>query len=487
MSAPVLYSQDMLFNSLQFILFFIVVVAVYFWLPPRVRWILLLLASYYFYMSWKPEYAVLLLATTLIDYLVALLLERLRAKRFRIVLLCISLASNFGMLFLFKYYTFVSDSLRGVLDAISMPTDIPSMQLLLPVGISFYTFQTVSYVIDVYRRTQRAERHFGYFALYITFFPQLVAGPIERASHILPQLRRVNTFEYRRVAEGLKLIAWGLFKKVVIADRLAELVNLVYNNPSEHAGVTILLATYFFAFQIYCDFSGYSDIAIGTARVLGYDLMQNFNRPYLAQNITDFWRRWHISLSTWLRDYVYYPLGGNRLGLSRQYVNLLITFLASGIWHGANWTFVLWGLLHGAYNVIGRLTLPLRDRLYKRLAWSAQTIRVIRVMITFHLVSVGWVLFRANSLRDAGLLFRNLFARANWDGLVAVASDAHVMLSLVWIGVLVASEVFFSGGRFQIAFSRQPALIRWAGYAIITAVILLFGKAGGNDFIYFQF
>ncbi|MCE7945771.1 MAG: MBOAT family protein, partial [Chlorobi bacterium CHB1] len=309
----------MLFHSLEFIIFFPVVVAIYFLAPLRFRQFFLLLASYYFYMCWKAEYAVLILLSTGIDYVAALHMHK---------------TSGRGNIF----YEF------------------PLFDILLPVGISFYTFQTLSYTIDVYRSEKTPERNFIKFALYVTFFPQLVAGPIERSTRLLPQFDHEHKFDANRVVSGLRLMLWGFFKKLVIADRLALYVNEVYNNPADYTGLPVIIATYFFAFQIYCDFSAYSDIAIGAARVLGFDLMKNFRQPYLAQSIGEFWKRWHISLSTWFRDYLYIPLGGNRVSRLRWYVNLMAVFLISGLWHGANWTFVVWGALHGSYFVLSLLT-----------------------------------------------------------------------------------------------------------------------------------
>lgn len=479
----------MIFNSLEFLLFFIVVVAAYFALPHRVRWVLLLAASYYFYMSWKAEYGVLLFATTLIDYSVALWMERARSVRWKKVLLSVSLFSNLGMLFAFKYFHFASESVQALFHFADIPIDTPSFRLLLPVGISFYVFQSLSYTIDVYRGKQHAERHFGLFALYVSFFPQLVAGPIERSTHLLPQFRREHAFEYARVVDGLKLIAWGLFKKMVIADRLAEFVNAVYGAPGEWSGFSLVLATYFFAFQIYCDFSGYSDIAVGTAKVLGFDLMKNFNRPYVSQNITEFWRRWHISLSTWFRDYVYYPLGGNRRRQSRQYVNLLIVFLISGLWHGASWTFVLWGALHGVYNIVGRATHAWRTALYTRLGVAPRVQAVLRIFFTFHLVAIGWVLFRAQTLADVDVIFQRLFTAfipAHGVG-VQELSGFHLGLSLVWIAVLIGVEGIQRAGDIRVLLAQYSAPFRWAAYTALVLLIVLFGKFGGADFIYFQF
>lgn len=376
----------MLFNSLEFLLFFPVVVALYFATPARYRWILLLAASYYFYAAWKAEYLVLIIGSTVVDYWAGLRMGRHETRTGRRPFLIASVVTNLGVLFTFKYFNFFNDSVRAVLDRANIFYDVPAFELLLPVGISFYTFQSLSYSIDVYRGQKTPERHLGIFALYVAFFPQLVAGPIERSTHLLPQFFEQHRFEYDRAVDGLRLILWGFFKKLVIADRLAIYVNEVYGNPGAHSGGAIALATYFFAFQIYCDFSGYSDIAIGSARVMGYDLMDNFRRPYFAKSIREFWSRWHISLSTWFRDYVYVPLGGSRVATWVWYSNLMIVFLVSGLWHGANWTFVVWGGLHGTYMVVGLATQRLRSGAWDSLSRGFRWFRALpyRAAVAVH-------------------------------------------------------------------------------------------------------
>ncbi|MBN2311845.1 MAG: MBOAT family protein, partial [Candidatus Hydrogenedentes bacterium] len=342
----------MLFNSYQFLIFFPVVACLHFMLPHRWRWLLLLLASYAFYMAWVPSYIILILVSTLVDYVAAILISRTEVKAKRTAFLMLSLFTNFGLLFTFKYFNFFNESLRVLFDYFGIAYSIPASHFLLPVGISFYTFQTLSYTIEVYRGRQECERRFGIFALYVAFFPQLVAGPIERPQNLLKQFFVRQRFDPARATSGLQLLLWGMFKKVVIADRLALVVDQVYNGDAySYHGASLYVATFFFAFQIYCDFSGYSDIAIGTARLLGFDLMKNFDRPYSARSIGEFWQRWHISLSTWFRDYVYIPLGGSRVAVPRWYLNLAITFTVSGLWHGANWTFVIWGALHAVYYI----------------------------------------------------------------------------------------------------------------------------------------
>lgn len=330
----------MLFNSIAFAIFLPIVFIVYWFLPDKYRWIVLLVASYYFYMSWNPKYIILIMAVTFISYIASLLLEKERQFNQRKTILVGSSIICIGLLIFFKYTNFISQSIANICGVFSVEYSPLMLNIVLPVGISFYTFQAISYIIDVYRGNIKAERHIGKYAAFVSFFPQLVAGPIERTNHLLPQIEEKHEFNYSQATYGLKLMAWGFFKKIVIADTLSKYVSAVFDSPRQFRGFSLVLATLFFSIQIYCDFSGYSDIAVGTAKLFGIDLMTNFKSPYFSCSIKEFWSRWHISLSTWFRDYVYIPLGGNRV---RHKLNLLITFLVSGLWHGANWTFVIWG------------------------------------------------------------------------------------------------------------------------------------------------
>ena len=344
----------MLFNSFDFLVFFPIVCIVYFALGKnKYRNPFLLIASYYFYMNWNPVYALLILSSTVLTYFCGLLVQanfnEIKRKK---LFLTLSLVINFSILFIFKYYNFINESVWGIMSTMGLRWDVPNLDLLLPVGISFYTFQAVGYTIDVYRGTIQAERKFSTYALFVSFFPQLVAGPIERAKNLLPQFHKEHSFKYDNFVSGFKLMLWGYFMKLCVADRLGEYVDAVYNNVDAHNGTSFLIATILFTFQIYCDFGGYSNIAIGVAKILDYDLMVNFRRPYFSESVKDFWRRWHISLSSWFSDYVYIPLGGSRVKYARHLLNLLITFLVSGLWHGANWTFVFWGSLHGVLLII---------------------------------------------------------------------------------------------------------------------------------------
>ena len=475
----------MLFNSLQFAFFFIIIVTLYFSIPHRYRWMLLLAGSYFFYMCWNWKYIILIMISTFIDYFSGLRMAALKQRSQRLKYLLLSLFTNLGLLFTFKYFNFFSDSLNSGLELLGLSVHIPYIHVLLPVGISFYTFQTLSYSIDVYRGKIKAERHLGIFALYVSFFPQLVAGPIERASRLLPQFYRRNEFDEARVVSGLRLMLWGLFKKIVVANRVALYVDAVYNNAELHSGLTLLFATYLFAFQIYCDFSGYSDIAIGAARVLGYDLMKNFNRPYFAKTITEFWSRWHISLSTWFRDYVYIPLGGNRKGELRMFINLFIVFLVSGMWHGANWTFLVWGALHGFYAAMSKLTLPLRDRIVAQLRLPKIVVDSVRMFVAFQLVCLGWVYFRAASIEQAHYIITQIFS-FDWSGLFITALDQLVygLVSILLLLAVDVSQEWFGAGK---SFSMRPRSIRWASYVILIVVMVLIGVFDESQFIYFQF
>ncbi len=501
----------MLFNSLEFAIFLPVIVGLYFMTPYKYRWGLLLVASYYFYASWKAEYLILIIASTLVDYWAGIRMGSLSSRKSRRPYLIISLFSNLGLLFAFKYFNFFNESARAVFDSLNIFYDVPAFDVLLPVGISFYTFQTLSYSIDVYRGRHQPERHLGIFALYVSFFPQLVAGPIERSERLLPQFFRKNDYDHQRTVFGLQQIGWGLFKKLVIADRLALYVNQVYNNPELYTGWTILLATYFFAFQIYCDFSGYSDIAIGTARIMGYDLMENFRRPYFARSISEFWSRWHISLSTWFRDYLYIPLGGNRVVKWRWYYNLFLVFLISGLWHGANWTFVVWGALHGTYLIAGLMTAGFRDKAWawigKRfgdlrrrnysaagfgVVFSVERVRlVLAVLTTYHLVLLGWLFFRANSISDAFVLLRNMFhfEQGPASALAANAQGPYE-LAIAFIAIAFMEGIHLIEERkdnMRSFLLARPWWLRWSLYYAVILAIFMFGEFNLTEFIYFQF
>lgn len=477
----------MLFNSFQYFFFLAVVVPVYFATPCRYRWVPLLVASYYFYMCWNPAYILLIVASTLVDYVAARRMAGSQSVATRRLCLAASLTVNLGLLFTFKYYNFFVDNVAAVLDGWHVAYQMPTSHLLLPVGISFYKFQTLGYTIDVYRRKVPAERHLGKFALYVAFFPQLVAGPIERAARLLPQMYEKHRLDVDRIVSGARLILWGLFKKVVVADRLADFVNRIYDDPTPYSGATLLLATYFFAFQIYCDFSGYTNIAIGSARLLGFDLMQNFKLPYLATSIPDFWRRWHISLTTWFRDYVYFPLGGSRVDSRWIWTrNVCIVFLVSGLWHGANWTFAVWGLLHSGFYLASMVTTPARMHVAETLKIPVPLQRLTKRLITFHLVVLAWVFFRAESVGDAVFIVRTILTDLTGP-LYLGPSQLATVLGVGLILVLIAVQWLQSHDRLPFyRGSRARWFVRWPAYVGLLMAIALLGKTN-NEFIYFQF
>ena len=492
----------MLFNSLSFLIFFPVVTALYFVLPHRFRWAMLLLASCVFYMAFVPAYIAILAVTIIIDYAAGILIED-SAGGNRKTWLVVSIVSTCLVLFIFKYFNFFNANLAALASFIHWNYSVQALGLILPIGLSFHTFQSLSYVVEVYRGRQKAERHFGIYALYVMFYPQLVAGPIERPQNLLHQFYEKHKFDDQRVADGLKLMAWGLFKKVVIADRLAVMVNHVYNDPTSYEGIPLIIATVFFAFQIYCDFSGYSDMAIGAAQVMGFRLMDNFNRPYFSRTISEFWKRWHISLSTWFRDYLYIPLGGNRVSNSRRNVNLFLTFLVSGFWHGANWTFIIWGALHGAYLVLGNETRQHRERLKRAIGIepSANWNRILQTGFTFAIVAFAWIFFRARTTGDAFHIVLHLFSSipqqiqaaitnvdSARDKLVYLGAGKPVFLLAV-LGILAmeAVHVLQRHGRMRHMLAEKPAWIRWPVYYGLVLSILFFGVFNKTSFIYFQF
>lgn len=484
----------MLFNSLQFAIFFPIVTLLYFALPDRARVPLLLAASCWFYMAFVPAYILILGVVILVDYAAGRLIEQAAAQHRRRVLI-VSLCTNVGILAFFKYFNFLDGNVAALARLIGWNYGDHALSIVLPIGLSFHTFQSMSYTIEVYRGNVPAERSLLRFATYVMFYPQLVAGPIERPQNLLPQFRERHAFERARVSDGLKLMAVGLFKKIVIADRVALLVNAVYATPEEFAGPQLFIATVFFAIQIYCDFSGYTDIARGAARVMGFELMLNFNRPYLATSIADFWRRWHISLSTWFRDYVYYPLGGNRRGLARTCLNVALVFLISGLWHGANWTFVIWGALHAAFMVVYILTERARSRLAAALpAAGGALLDGLGWLMTFGLVSLAWVFFRAASVADALMILRRIVT----DVLPRPGVDLHpgldpvqFTIALVLIGALFAVEAVSQRRPLGVTLAGLPRMQRWSAYyafALVFILLVLWSpERNAQPFIYFQF
>lgn len=478
----------MLFNSFQFWAFLLVVGVVYWRLPHRAQNVFLLAASYFFYGSWDWRFLSLILTSTTLDFFVARAIAASTTQAARRRYLLLSLGVNLGILGVFKYYGFFSTELTRLLDVLGIPSSIPLIHIILPVGISFYTFQALSYTIDVYRGEMRPTNRFVDFALYISFFPQLVAGPIERSSRLLPQVANPRTVTRGDFSDGLHLVLLGLFKKVVIADNMAPIVNSIFSRDvSQLSGAECLMGVYAFAFQIYGDFSGYSAIAKGVAKWLGFDLMTNFSAPYLATSPQDFWRRWHISLSTWLRDYLYIPLGGNRGGKLFIYRNLLLTMLLGGLWHGAAWTFIAWGAFHGALLAAHRYLSERRPARHSVASGSpialASISNTAKVLGTFHLVCFGWLLFRAESIGQAGSMMYAIVGRFHWTEL---SSSILAMTALLTVPVLLYESWLHPNGDRSV---RRPPhwLSRGMVYSYCSLMLLFFPAPFGHDFIYFQF
>ncbi len=496
------YVKCMLFNSFSFLLFFPTVVACYFWLPQKYRWLLLLLASCFFYASFIPAYIFILFASIVIDYIAAIWMENTEGKRKKQVFIATILLTC-SPLFVFKYFNFFNSNIEWVANALDWNYSIESLYWILPIGLSFHTFQSLSYIIEVYWGKQKAERHLGIFAVYVMFFPQLVAGPIERPGNLLHQFYKKHEFVYARVVSGLKLMGWGLFKKVVIANQIAKMVDGIYGSPHDVGALSLAVATGFFAFQIYCDFSGYSDMAIGAARVMGFTLMENFDRPYFSKSVSEFWRRWHISLFDWFKDYIYIPLGGSRVTLFKWCRNIMIVFLVSGLWHGANWTFVIWGGMQGFFIIASRFTGKISGTLYTRtgLTKLPSVIHGIKVATTFFLICFSWIFFRANNLGDALYIVRHIGA-GFINGIRTFPDSIHTeLLTQLFMGryslefVVVAASVFVMLGvefrqREKDVFEGlvdKQWWIRWSLYYIFALWVLFFGVFDTSPFIYFQF
>jgi D-alanyl-lipoteichoic acid acyltransferase DltB (MBOAT superfamily) len=471
----------MLFNTIEFLLFLPLVVMLYYLTPQRYRWALLLIASYYFYMSWKVEYIFLIIISTLVDYWCGLRMSAEEDKQNRKPYLIFSLISNLGLLFSFKYFNFVAGNLNELFASFSLPTDIPLMKALLPVGISFYTFQTLSYSIDVYKGEQKAEKHLGQFALYVSYFPQLVAGPIERFSRLNPQLKEEHPFTYDNLSNGLRLMLYGFFIKMVIADNLSIIVDKIYEAPQTFHSWDILLGLFCYSFQIYGDFFGYSIIAIGTAKIMGVDLMDNFKTPYLAKNIGEFWQRWHISLSTWFRDYIYYPLGGNRSSKLRWSYNILVVFIVSGIWHGANWTFILWGTLYGFVYLVEKNVNELFRLKEDHAPFSVM--HILLALKTFIAVTLIWVFFRSQSFTEAMQIFSSIFR--NWD--LAQAKELVPMVTWIMLGIFILSDLLLYNSRFDRWVGSKHLATRWTVYSLMIFCVIAFSGVENFTFIYFQF
>ncbi|MBT4849328.1 MBOAT family protein [Candidatus Parcubacteria bacterium] len=481
----------MLFNSLFFLfVFFPIVGGFYYLLPHKFRWAWLLLASCYFYMSFIPGYILILAITITIDYFAAIFIGRSKghSKRF---LLILSILANIGMLFIFKYFNFFNTNIISLAEFFHWNYSIENLKLILPIGLSFHTFQSLSYIIEVYRGRQKVERHFGIFAVYVLFFPQLVAGPIERPQNLLHQFYEKHYFRLEQFMSGMRLIIWGLFKKVVIADRASVFVDQIFNNVNDFTGPYFALATFLFAFQIYCDFSGYSDMARGIARTLGFELMVNFRSPYFSRSISEFWTRWHISLSTWFRDYVYVPLGGNRVSSFRWTYNLFIVFLLSGIWHGANWTYVVWGAMNGFYLIFSIWTKKIRSKIAGILKLKHTFLeKALQLIVTFLLIEASWIFFRAQSLGDAWYILKQIFI----EGYKITSLQPFIQRYNYSIGIIFAAIILLILVDYFIAEDKRAKKLQKISmplqvfaYSFLVFIIILLGQFSNEHFIYFQF
>ncbi len=494
----------MLFNSIQFIVFFPVVVLLYFAVPKKIRYLWLLAASYFFYMCWNAKYAVLLLYSTAVTYFSGLLIDRCEKKcqpqRRKKFFVALSFILNLSLLFFFKYFNFAVENINFVLAKCNLEILTPQFDFLLPVGISFYIFQALSYTMDVYRKEIYVEKNFLKYALFVSFFPQLVAGPIERSKNLLKQISIDHAFSYENFRRGLLIMLWGYFQKIVIADRIGILVDTVYGNVGNYAGGYYLLASVLFAVQIYCDFSGYSLIAAGAAKVMGFQLMENFDCPYFAKSVAEFWRRWHISLTSWFRDYLYIPLGGNQKGTARKYLNVMIVFLVSGLWHGAQWTYIVWGGLNGLFQVVGSMLAPARKKAGELLNLKEDSFgrRVFGVFVTFVLVDLTWIFFRASSIQDALHMIKSIFTVANpWIftdnsiyGLGLNQKQVHLLILSLAV-LFMADWLKYKKIDILEKILEQDLWCRWTVYLGGVLFVLVFGIRGNaydaQAFVYFQF
>ncbi len=498
----------MLFNSIEFLIFFPIVLLVYFFIPNKIKHLWLLLASYYFYMCWNAKYLLLILFSTLITYISGLLIEKVKKcpwdehqkEKYKKLVVAASFLLNLFILFYFKYFNFALSIFSKALACIHVQLNAPSFDILLPVGISFYTFQALSYTMDVYRDEIYAEKNFFRYALFVSFFPQLVAGPIERSKNLLKQLAVPHKFNYEMARKGLLIMLWGFFLKIVLADRIALFVDTVYGDHVTFSGWYLIVATVLFAFQIYCDFAGYSTIAIGAAKFLGIQLMENFDAPYLSTSVTDFWRKWHISLTSWFKDYLYIPLGGSRKGTIRKYINKMVVFLVSGLWHGASISFVVWGGLNGLYQIFGEILKPVRDELVTILELNRQSFahKLLQMIGTFVLIDFSWIFFRANGFMDALSIIKTMFTEQNpwilFDGSIynCGLDDKNFRLVIVCIGILIFADFCkHKGIRIHEVILGQDWWFLWLFIAFSVSAILLFGMWGPYfqqaNFIYFQF
>lgn len=493
----------MLFNSLKFCIFFIIVLCAFYIVPRKIRWIVLLIASYIFYMAWNPVYVFLLLGMTFTTYISGLFVDK-SEKKWKKIWLIVAICINIGLLIYFKYMNFFAEISQYIIRKLGFSVADISFDILLPVGISFISFQSLGYVIDVYRGDVDVQKNFFKYALFVAFFPQLVAGPIERSSNLLNQISNVENqkrMSYEKFTGGCYLILLGYFQKMVIADNLAIIVDTVFEDPMKYSSLSLIVAAISFSLEIYCDFSGYSNIAIGSAKILGFDMIENFNAPYFATSIKDFWRRWHISLSTWFRDYVYIPLGGNRKGNIRKYINILITFLLSGLWHGAHMHYVIWGGIHGLYQVCGDVIRKIATRIHieKYINTKKESFRLLKILVTFSLTTIAWVFFRANNTQEAVIYIVHMFDNLNlielFNGELYTLGLDEITFSIVVLCIIIL-YIFDryrenTGLTIDGYLEEQNLWLKWTVLIILIYSIFIFGKYGIDNrpanFIYFQF
>lgn len=474
--------EKMLFNSIEYVIFLPIVLVLFYILPHKLRWVMLLIASCTFYMWFIPKYILILLITIIIDYFAGILIEKYNDNnKLKKRLLITSVVSTCLVLFIFKYLGFVNDNIVALCQALGLNVNT-TINLILPIGLSFHTFQSLSYVIEVYRGNQKAEHNFGIYSLYVMFFPQLVTGPIERPGNLLRQLHEEKKFDYDNISKGFRLIIFGLFIKMVVADNLGYYVDLIYEDPSIYNSWDIILAMIFYSFQIYGDFFGYSTIALGSAKLIGFDITDNFNTPYLSKSIAEFWHRWHISLSTWFRDYVYFPLGGSRVKFSRWAFNILVVFMLSGIWHGAAWNFLFWGFAHGLLQIIEKIILNHIPKKEHKGKIGSVLIDAFKIAKTFTLVTLFWSLFRATSFANISDLFTSLFNN------FGVGEHLHVDINIwLYLGLFILLDVFIFNTRFDNWCGKLPAVVRWFIYFVLIFMIITCSSVNNFPFIYFQF
>ncbi len=472
----------MVFNSIEFLIFLPIVALLFYLLPHKWRWLMMLAASCVFYMWFVPKYILILLVTIVIDYAAGLFVERYADRpKLKKTFFILSVVSTISVLLVFKYLNFLTANLDQLCASLGMETRLLT-HIILPIGLSFHTFQSMSYVIEVYRGQQKAERHFGYYALYVMFFPQLVTGPIERPGNLLHQLHEKKEFQYENISKGMRLILFGFFIKMVVADHLGEYVDEVFGHLDEYNSWSVLGCMFFYSFQIYCDFFGYSTIALGCAKLMGFDLMDNFRSPYLSKNIAEFWHRWHISLSTWFRDYVYIPLGGSRVKFGRWAFNILVVFVLSGIWHGAAWTFLLWGFAHGLLHIVEKAMRKRMPAKETRSKWLKTSVDALCVLKTFVLVTLFWVMFRATDMEHLKAIFVTAFT--NFDSGLQMNVKPGMW---VYLGLFILSDILLRNTRFDRWCDDKPMAVRWLIYAALLFLVICCSSVHNFPFIYFQF